>query len=173
MIRRHRVLSALMAAAGVAFLVLGYTAVTSAGSATTALAVSGTVINNCTISTAAVSFGPYDPVVANDTANLDGTGTVTIACTKGTTATITLGTGQNVSGSTRRMKDAGTNFLSYEIYLDSGRTTVWGTTGSNILTPAAAPSRVGRNFTAYGRIPAGQDVPSGSYTDSIQATVNF
>jgi len=88
------------------------------------------VTNNCTISTVALAFGSYDPVVANASTNLDGTGTVVVACTKGSTATIGLGLGSNVTGSTRRMRDGGTNYLTYELYQDSGRATVWGSSGA-------------------------------------------
>src|SRR5262245_66617573 len=41
-----------------------------AASQTASLTVSATVTNNCTISTAALSFASYDPVVGNATANL-------------------------------------------------------------------------------------------------------
>ena len=54
-----------------------------AGSATSNLAMSANVTANCTISTAAVAFGAYDPIVANAATPLDTTGTVTITCTKG------------------------------------------------------------------------------------------
>jgi spore coat protein U-like protein len=145
----------------------------SATSASTSLSVTASVNNNCTISTAALAFGTYDPVVTNASAVLDGTGTVTIACTKGATATIGLGLGNNPSGSTRRMTDGSGNYLTYEAYQDSSHSTVWGTSGAGLLTPAAAPSKAARNFTVYGRIAGNQDVPAGSYTDTVTATVNF
>jgi spore coat protein U-like protein len=144
-----------------------------AASASANLSVSATVSNNCTISTTAVAFGSYDPVVAHASSDLDGTGTVTVACTKGATATVGLGLGTNASGSTRRMKDAGTNYLTYELYQDSGRATVWGNSGGALLSPPAAPSKAPRNFSVYGRIAANQDVPAGTYTDTVVATVNF
>jgi spore coat protein U-like protein len=143
-----------------------------AGSANANLSVTSTVSNNCTISTAALAFGSYDPVVTHASTDLDGTGTVTIACTKGAAATVALGLGSNASGSTRRMKDADNNYLTYEIYQDSNRSTVWGT-GADALTPPVAPSKAARNFTAYGRVAADQDVPAGSYSDTVVATVNF
>jgi spore coat protein U-like protein len=146
---------------------------TQAATATANLSVSATVTNNCTISTVALAFGSYDPVVANASTNLDGTGTVVVACTKGSTATIGLGLGSNASGSIRRMKDAGTNFLTYELYQDSGRSTVWANSGAGLLSPVAAPSKAARNFTVYGRVTSNQDVPAGSYTDTVVATVNF
>jgi spore coat protein U-like protein len=145
----------------------------SAASATANLAVSATVSTNCTITTAPLSFGPYDPVVTNASADLDGTGTVTVACTKGTGPTIGLGLGSNASGSVRRMTDGSSNYLSYELYHEAGRTTVWTNTGTGLLTPAVAPSKTARNFTVYGRVQSNQDVPAGSYTDTVVATVNF
>ena len=144
-----------------------------AGSATANLRVTASVGANCTISTAAVAFPAYDPVVANASTNDDGTGSVIITCTRGTAATIGLGLGANASGSQRRMKDATTDYLNYELYQDAGRATVWGTTGAGLLSPAAAPDKNPRTFTVYGRIPSGQDVPAGSYTDTVVATVNF
>jgi spore coat protein U-like protein len=144
-----------------------------AGSATASMAVSATVINNCTISTAAVAFGSYDPVVANASANLDSTGSITIACTKGATATIGLNAGGNSSGSTRRLADGASNYLTYEIYKDSSRTSVWGDSGADLYSPPAAPNKSPRTFTAYARVTSNQDVPAGSYTDTITATVNF
>ena len=50
----------------------------SAATATANLTVSATVTNNCTVSTSALAFGSYDPVVGNASANLDGTGTVSV-----------------------------------------------------------------------------------------------
>jgi spore coat protein U-like protein len=145
----------------------------SAASATANLAVSATVTNNCTISTAPLSFGAYDPVVAHASANLDGTGTVNVACTKGTAPTIGLGLGANATGSVRRMNDGGTNYLTYELYKDSTRATVWTNSGAGLLSPVAAPSKAVRSFTVYGRVVSNQDVPAGSYNDTVVATVNF
>lgn len=100
------------------------------------LAVSATVIDNCTISTSALAFGNYDPIVANASTALDGTGTVSITCTLGDVVQITLGQGANAdTGSTdaapqRRMINGTTNFLSYLLFSDTGRTTVWGNTAA-------------------------------------------
>lgn len=145
----------------------------SAQSASTNLSVTANVTANCTISTTAVAFGVYDPVVANDTAAKDATGTVTVACTKGTVPTIGLGLGSNASGSARRMLGASGDYLTYELYQPSGYTTVWGTTGANLFAAGASPGRAARGFTVNGRIAPGQDVDTGAYTDSVVATVNF
>jgi spore coat protein U domain-containing protein, fimbrial subunit CupE1/2/3/6 len=88
------------------------------------------------------------------------------------TATLGLGLGGNASGSTRRMGDT-TNYLTYELYQDSGRTTVWNDSGAGLLSPSTAPSKAPRNFTVYGRVTGSQDVPAGNYNDTVVATVNF
>ena len=161
------------AVSGMAILLAVFGSSASAATATANLGVSATVTNNCTISTAALAFGSYDPVVANAAVDLDGTGTVTVACTKGTTSTIGLGLGANASGSVRRMSDGAGNFLTYELYQDAPRTTVWGNSGAGLVTPAVAPSKAARNFTVYGRVPSNQDVAAGSFNDTVVATVNF
>lgn len=151
--------------------ILSLSSRTAAATATANLSVSASVANNCTISTGAVAFGAYDPVVANASADLDGTGSVTIACTKGATTSVELDLGANASGSTRQL-EASSNYLTYQLYQDSGRTTVWGT-GTDKNDTGVAPSKAARAFTVYGRVPAGQDVPAESYSDTVVATVNF
>ena len=144
----------------------------SAATATANLTVSATVTNNCTVTTNALAFGSYDPVVANAAATLDGTGAVSVACTRGATATVGLGGGSNASGSTRRLGDGSGNYLAYELYSDSGRSAVWNA-GAGTLSLSAAPSRAARDFTVYGRVAGNQDVPAGTYGDTVVATVNF
>jgi len=153
-------------------LALGMAAPAFAQTATGTLGVSATVAKNCSITTTAVAFGAYDPVVTNATAPLDGTGSVVVTCTKGAGTRIDLGLGANVSGATRRMA-GGTDFLTYELYQNTGRTTVWGTGAAAGLTIAVAPSRAARTFTVFGRVAAGQDVAAASYNDTVVATINF
>jgi spore coat protein U-like protein len=101
---------------------------------------------------------------------------VDVACTKGAAPTIGLNAGNNsasASGTTRAMSNGAGDFLSYEIFQNGGRTTVWGNSGAGLLTTAPAPSKAARSFPTFGRIPAGQDAASGAYTDTVTATVNF
>ncbi len=139
----------------------------------TSLTVNATVVKNCTITTAPVAFGNYDSVAANATAPLDGIGTVTVACTKGAPAKVGLGTGGNAQGTTRRMVAGAAEYLTYELYKDTGRATVWGDTADTALDLPAAPNRNPRNFSIYGRVAAAQDATVGSYVDTVVATVNF
>ena len=145
---------------------------TVAATATANLNINATVGANCTISTIAVAFPTYDPVVTHASTPDDSTaGSVTVTCTKGSGTSIALGYGGNpLPASQPRMKDSGTNFLNYMLYSESTRTTAW--SGAS-LAIAAAPDKNPRVFTVYGRIAAAQDVPAGSYSDTVVATVNF
>ncbi len=144
-----------------------------AQSASASLTVSASVAKNCTISTAPVNFGAYDPVAANATTPLDGIGTLTVTCTKGAAAHIALNDGSNGVGSDRRMRQSALEYLTYEIYKDPARTDVWGNTAGDDLDLVAAPNRNPRTVTVYGRVPQGQDVAVGNYSDTVVATVNF
>jgi spore coat protein U-like protein len=149
------------------------TAVIEADSTTAVITVSATVRRNCLITTTPVAYGAYDPVGAQATAPLDATGTVVLTCTQGTTASIGLDSGSNAQGTTRRMTDGATGYLTYELYKDNGYSNIWGDTGSGLLPIGGAPSTAPRSFTVFGRVAGGQDVPVGSFADSIIATVNF
>ena len=159
--------------AGLAVISIAAESTLSGQQASSSLTVSATVSKNCTITTAPVNFGAYDPIAANATAPLDGVGTITVTCTKGAEAKVGLGVGSNAQGTTRRMSQGAAAFLTYELYQDSSHSTVWGDTASTGLDIPAAPNRNPRDFPVYGRVAAAQDATVGSYTDTVVATVNF
>lgn len=147
-----------------------------AGSASSNLSTTASVTANCTISTTALDFGAYDPVSANASSALTGSGSVSTTCTNGSSVAIRLGQGSNAdAGSSddsplRRLK-AGSNYLSYALYQDAARTTVWGnTTATDVEITGSGAAQTN---TIYGTIPAGQNVPAGSYSDTVIATVDF
>lgn len=171
-----RVTNLLLTIAMSGIVVVGSAGNLPAATSTANLPVSVVVGNNCSISTTAVTFPNYDPIVAHATNPDDSTGgAVTVTCTKGTTASIGLGLGLNATGTQRRMEDtsAATNYLNYELYSNTTRSTVWGNAAGSWYTPAAAPNKNPRTFQVYGRIPAGQDVSAATYNDTVVATVNF
>ncbi len=143
------------------------------GSTSASLTVSANVTQNCTITTTPVNFGAYDPVAANATAPLDGVGTVVVTCTKGAAAKVGLNPGANAQGTTRRMLGGTAAYLTYELYKDTSRTTVWGDTADTGLDIPAAPNRLPRTFDVYGRVAPAQDATVGAYSDTVLATVNF
>ena len=148
----------------------------NAGSAQADLDVSADVTANCTISPAALAFGTYDGAIANAAAPLDSTGTVTVTCTNGSPVSITLGQGANADALSsddtplRNMTD-GTQLMAYFLYQDAGHATVWGNSLASDL--AQDGNGAAQNLTVYGRIPAGQNLSEGTFTDTVVANVEF
>lgn len=156
-------------------LILAIVLLGGASPQTTNLAVGATVIAKCTVtSPAPMNFGGYDPVVTNNTADLDVTinNALAVSCTRGApNVTITLDLGKNAVASKRYMSDGASHTLQYEIYTSAARTAVWNTSNS---VSYASTSMASSNLPVNGRIPGGQDAYTAtSYSDSITATVNF
>jgi spore coat protein U domain-containing protein, fimbrial subunit CupE1/2/3/6 len=148
-----------------------------ATTATSNLTVTAAVNATCTISAGTLAFGTYDPVSTNASAALDADAdAVTVRCTKDAAAKVTLGQGANPTGAStdaapaRQMAD-GTKRLAYELYSDAGRTSVWGNTDPTGV--AHVGTGLSANLRVYGRISGGQNVPAGSYSDTVVATVTF
>jgi len=135
-----------------------------AASTSTTFTVSATVVASCSVSATNLAFGSY-----TGSAHVDQTSTVSVTCTNGTDYSVALNDGANASGSTRRMVSSGSNYLSYEMYSDAGRTTVWNAAAQVTGTGNGAA----QSLTVYGRIPSGQSVPAGSYSDTVQVTVTY
>ena len=172
-----KVSARLLTVAGAVALVLGGMSGAQAGTQTDDLAVQATVDANCTIGTTAVDFGSYDPIVANLTTDLPAQGKVSVLCTNGASATVTLGQGANADGTStdaapvRRLKHGTADFLSYSLYSDVGLTTAWGNTaGTGVSAVADGASH---DINVYGNLLHGQNVPVGTYTDTVLATVTF
>ncbi|WP_372750214.1 spore coat U domain-containing protein [Litorivivens sp.] len=162
-------------AAAVFLLTLSLTSsnVFAQASATTTFDVTASVVDSCSVSANNLAFGDVEPV---SNLNIDATGAVTVTCSLGTSYSVELDDGANSSDgsvSTRRMTDGASNFLSYQLYSDALRTSVWGeTSGTNDVTGTG--TGLGIPLTVYGRIPSGQqETQTGSYSDTINVTVNY
>ena len=68
---------------------------------------------------------------------------------------------------------AASNYLTYELYSDAGRTTVWSDAGAGSIHPARRPRRLRGISRSTVVSPSNQDVAAGSYSDTVVATVNF
>ena len=132
--------------------------------------------SQCTIGVTPVSFGNYETFSSIPT---DATGTITVNCGfRVVRATVTLGV-SSTSGTfnPRRMKrSTGSDLLDYNIYTDTARTVIFGDgTGgtSNVLfrRPTGPPRDWSETVTTYARIPPGQNVSVGAYSDTLTATV--
>jgi spore coat protein U-like protein len=138
---------------------------------------------DCSASTTAVAFGTYDLLATTPD---DSVGNVTVVCTyvSGGTSqvgfTVALSAG-NAGNYAQRQLKSGTAVLGYNLFTDSARSQVWGNggagttvaSGSFTIGPGAGNRRREASYPVYGRVPALQDAPPGSYSDSIVVTLAF
>jgi len=134
------------------------------------------VCAQCNISVTTIAFGTYDVFAL---APLDSTGQITVGCTQNIhTATITISK-STTSGTfnPRQMKlTTGSDILNYNIFTTSARTTIWGdgtggTSSVQANRPPGKPNPWSTILTMYARIPSGQNVSVGSYSDTLTVTV--
>ena len=122
----------------------------------------------CGIGAHSLNFGNYTGALLN------GTTTLQVACTSGTSYNVGLnaGTGAGATMTTRKMTGPAGALLNYRLFRNSGYSVNWGNTvGTD--TQAGTGSNGIQNLTVYGQIPAGQSVGTGSYTDTIIATLTY
>lgn len=130
---------------------------------------------NCTIRTlVGVSFGSYNVFAA---APLTSTGSVSIRCVGigAGLSPISVLLSPGVSGiyQPRKMTRSGET-LNYNLFLDPNGGQIWGdgTSGTQIYSTMASNNRP-VDLTIFGRVPPGQDVGVGAYSDIIVLTINF
>ena len=120
----------------------------------------------CTLNVVGVIFGSYDTL--SGTA-VDSTGNIGVTCDLATPYTIALSPGSGSYAS--RAMTSGATVLNYNLYTDATRLIVWGD-GSGGSSPVVGLG-ANNNHTVYGRIPGSQNVPVGTYTDTITVTLTF
>jgi spore coat protein U-like protein len=138
--------------------------IASAATVGTTFTVTAAVTKACTVSAQNISFAAgYDP---NAASAATATGTVSLTCTKGVNYSVAL-----ASAGGWKLSDTVTpaNKLNYQI-LQGATTTVWDATN---LVSASAPTKATIPLVATASIAAGQDVPAGTYTDTVTVTVNY
>lgn len=120
----------------------------------------------CTMNVQGVNFGAYDPL-AN--ASVNGTGTVNVTCDAQVSGTISLSAGSGTYA--QRTMSSSAMKMQYNLYTDSARTQIWGdgTGGSSVLSGTTTSGA----FPVYGRIPGGQKIGAGSYSDTIVVTIAY
>lgn len=127
-----------------------------------------------------LAFGNYDPAAPtpkDSTSTVNVAGTVTgLGILVTLSYTISLNAGSAGTIANRQMTGPGTTPLVYNLYTTNARGTVWGT--NSVSDGYGAIAAIGgtvvrRNYTVYGRIPAGQYVAPGSYGSTITVTVTY
>ena len=132
-----------------------------------------TVSAVCTVSTAPVDFGSYNVL---QTGAQDTVSSITVDCNDvpPVTVTISIGPSPNSGGfDPRKMKlSGGSEFINYNLFIDSGRTQIWGDgTGNTFTSSKMVFKRAPWIATVYGRIPPSQNVLIGSYNETLTVTI--
>jgi spore coat protein U-like protein len=123
----------------------------------------------CSVSTSSVSFGIYNVF---STTPLPSTGSVTLRCLFPTKVAVWLGKGGAGTNLPRQMS-SGVNRLAYNLYVDPAHTAIWGDPNPNHVDLDVSWFLWPGTLTVYAQIPAGQDVPAGTYSDAVTVTINF
>jgi spore coat protein U-like protein len=127
----------------------------------------------CSVTTVGVAFGLYD--VFSSTPLLSA-GSVSVRCVGLGTGTeqvsISLSTGGSGSFNPRALFQ-GSERLNYNLYLDPGHSQIWGNGTGGTVKQVSISSGRPANLTIFGRIPPGQDVSAGTYSDTIVVTIDF
>ena len=136
----------------------------------TTFRVSATVLPMCEVRASDLNFGQYS---GQTTSQLNGTTAVSVTCTPQATYNIGLNEGTSPGATVNQRKMAsGSNALNYQLYQDSSRTKVWGTTiGTD--TVAGVGTGLDQDHTVFGAIPAQQVIPAGEYADTITVRIYF
>ena len=142
--------------------------------ATNTFQVTANVNAQCSVTAADLAFG----VVAPLGGDVDQTTTVTVKCTKNSSYTVGLDAG-TTTGATiaQRLMGNGGDYMQYNLFTNSGRTTVWGNsaTAPTWVSGTGAGMGTGQVLTVYGRVPTGQtNLAVGSYAEtSVTVTVTY
>jgi spore coat protein U-like protein len=121
----------------------------------------------CSVSASAMNFGNYAGAATNATA------TLTITCSLNSSYNVSLGGGENLSGTTRRMAGPATSLIGFNLYSDAAHTTSWGDDTALGAVVSGTGSGSAQPLTVYGRTTAGALPVPGSYSDTVVVTVTY
>lgn len=141
-----------------------------AATTTTTFTVQMTITSSCVINSAGtLDFGSTGVL----SANVDQTSSIQVQCTNTTPYNIGLdeGAGSGATVAARKMSN-GADTVTYSLYSDAGRTTVWGNT-IGVNTVSGTGSGAAQDFTVYGRVPPQTTPAAASYADTVTVTVTY
>ncbi len=146
------------------------------GSGSQTLSVTLTVSNDCQITTPNINFASAPVVAGFGTVNQS----ISLSCTKGSSYTVGLDDGQNVSGGRRRMKSSANDYLAYDIFKSAG-TVRWGSVSTARrsssdadVNPGAGTGTGSQVFNYNAKVYTDQATPpAATYTDSVILDVQF
>lgn len=161
----------LVAAVGAAGLIAGSGGVPAATDTTT-FRVTANVPAQCRVTATDLAFGAVDPLGGD----VDQTSSISVRCTKNTTYTVGMDAGVTAGATIAQRKMAnGPDTMNYNLYLDAGRSSVWGTAAGSVAVGTGTGMGNTLTHTVYGRVPTGQtNLAVGNYQENtITVTVTY
>lgn len=147
-------------------MIVSFDAIAATDTAT--LSVTATVQSSCAVSGGTLDFGNYQ---VGQATNSDAVGTISYTNCTGT-LTFELDGGQAGNVNSRAMT-SGNSTLSYQLYRSSLRNSVFGTGSNSQVSNIIGVTPLNGTVEVYGRIPSGQDVAPGSYSDTVNITLTY
>jgi spore coat protein U-like protein len=149
-----------------------------ADSKTATLGVSATLLSACEAGSSSggnVSFGTlnfgtlYFLSTATSVAGQQNAGAIRVKCTNGTSYSVLLGGGQSGNTAARYLQSAAGQRVNYNLYTNAAHSTIW----DNLAGVSQTANGSDNWLPVYGMIPAQSPPPTGSYTDTVQVTINW
>jgi len=142
---------------------------TAVTTATGNLTVHITITDECRVQASDLNFGSHG--VFNT--DFDVGSTIGVQCTAGTAYTVALGVGNGAGASTAARKMTGPGgTLTYTLYSDAARTTLWGETVPTNTVGGTGNGSV-QNIPVYGRVPIQTTPAAGAYADTVIISVTY
>ena len=132
---------------------------------------------SCSVTAVGVVFPSYNGL-SSPSSYTYGSGSVTVSCLNllfATPVTVAMTKGSAASYNPRTML-FGSYALNYNLYIDSAYTQIWGDgTGGSVSKSDTIGGLLGSSltYTVYGRLPGGQNVAAGAYSDTVFVTVIY
>ncbi|WP_081847907.1 spore coat U domain-containing protein [Microbulbifer sp. HZ11] len=120
---------------------------------------------NCTISASPLDFGSVTSI-----GQTDASSNLSVTCTLNGAYSISLDGGNNGDMNNRKMQ-LGADTIDYQLYQDAARTQIWGDTAGSTVSSTGNGNT--QSLTVYGRVPIQGAKPTGTYQDTITATVTY
>lgn len=146
-------------------------------SKTQPLTVRGAVSQDCTLSTNPMTFPNVGTGYLHAKSNkpVVQQSSLSVRCTKGSSVQIAMDAGLHAGkagaqfGSRSMKSSPGNSYIGYDLCHDSACASVWTPSGFAYRSPSDS----GSSLPVYGRIVTGQQVDTGSYSDTVTVTVSF
>ena len=137
--------------------------------------VTANVQKNCSVTANNLAFGS----IAAGAAATSGSSTMSVTCSVNTPYNVglaPLNVASTTGAGTMKGTGANTNTVTYQLYSNSGLTTVWGNTATPTSTGngvAGSGSGTAQSLTVYAKVTGSTDVTPDTYSDIVQVNVNY